>query len=70
MFHSHEQGILDLHEGIDIAISDTIEKCGSMMWLDFKLDDNPVMFQFHDERKRKGIAIKLLKHIQIDKAEE
>ena len=64
LFHSHEPGILDLHEGKDIAINDTIEKCGSRMWLDFKLYDNPVMFQFHDERKRKDIAIKLLKHIQ------
>ena len=64
LFHSDEPGILDLHEGRDIAINDTIEKCGSMMWLNFKLDDNPVMFRFHDERKRKDIAIKLLKHIQ------
>ena len=29
LFHSHEPGILDLHEGKDIAINDTIEKCGS-----------------------------------------
>ena len=70
LFHSDEPGILDLHEGKDIAINDTIDKCDSMMWLDFKLDDNPVMFQFHDERKRKDLAIKLLKHIQSDKAEE
>ena len=64
LFHSHEPGILDLHEGKDIAINDTIEKCGPMMWLDFNLHDNPIMFQFHDERKRKDVAIKLLKHIQ------
>ncbi|RKU06691.1 hypothetical protein C6503_25635 [Candidatus Poribacteria bacterium] len=70
LFHSDEPGILNLHEGRDIAISDTIDKCSSMMWLDFKLDDNPVMVQFYDERERKDIAIKLLKHIQIDKAEE
>ena len=68
LFHSDEPGILDLHEGIDIAINDTIEKCGSMMWLDFKLYDNPVMVQFHDERERKDIAIKLLEHIQRDKS--
>ena len=68
LFHSDESGILDLHEGIDIAISDTIDKCGSMMWLIFKLEDNPVMV--YEDRKRKDIAIKLLKHIQIDKAEE
>ena len=68
LFHSHEQGILDLHEGIDIAINDTIDKCGSMMWLDFKRYDNPVTFRFHDEKKRKDIAIKLLEHIQIDKS--
>ena len=70
LFHSHEPGILDLHEGRDIAINDTIEKCSSMIWLDFKLYDNPVMYQFHDERERKNIAIKLLEHIQIDKAKE
>ena len=64
LFHSHEPGILDLHKGKDIALNDTIEKCGSMMWLDFNCHDNPIMFQFHDERKRKDIAIKLLKHIQ------
>ena len=68
LFHSDEPGILDLHEGIDIAINDTIDKCGSMMWLDFKRYDNPVTFRFHDERERKDIAIKLLKHIQIDKS--
>ncbi len=66
LFHSHEPGILDLHEGKDIAISDTIEKCGSMMWLVFKLSDNPVMV--HEHKKRKDDAIKLLKHIQIDKS--
>ena len=70
LFHSHEPGILDLHEGRDIAINDTIEKCSSMIWLDFKLYDNPVMYQFHDERERKNIAIKLLEYIQIDKAKE
>ena len=37
MFHSHEPGILDLHVSKDIAIKDTVEKCGSMMWLDFNL---------------------------------
>ena len=66
LFHSDEPGILDLHEGRDIAINDTIEKCGSMMWLDFKLCDNPVMYQFHDERERKNIVIKLLEHIHIN----
>ena len=66
LFHSHEPGILDLHEGKDIAINDTIEKCGSMMWLDFKLYDNPVMV--HEHRKRKDDAIKLLEHIQNDKS--
>ena len=66
LFHSDEPGILDLHEGIDIAINDTIDKCGSMMWLDFKLHDNPVMV--HEDRKRKDDAIKLLEHIQIDKS--
>ncbi len=70
LFHSHEPEILDLHEGRDIAINDTIDKCSSMMWLDFKLYDNPVMYQFHDERERKNIAIKLLEHIQIDKGKE
>ena len=65
LFHSHEPEILNLHEGKDIAIKDTIEKCSSMMWLDFKLYDNPIMV--HENRKRKNIAIKLLKHIQIDK---
>ena len=65
LFHSNEPGILDLHEGKDIAIKDTIEKCSSMMWLDFKLYDNPIMV--HEDRKRKNIAIKLLKHIQINK---
>jgi phage terminase large subunit len=64
LFHSHEPEILNLHEGKDIAINDTIEKCGSMMWLDFNCHDNPIMFQFHEERKRKDVAIKLLKHIQ------
>ena len=68
LFHSHEPGILDLHEGRDIAISDTIDKCGSMGWLTFKLEDNPVMV--YEDRKRKDIAIKLLEHIHIDKAEE
>ena len=68
LFHSDEPGILDLHEGRDIAINDTVEKCGSMVWLDFKLHDNPVMV--HEDKKRKNDAIKLLKHIQIDKAEE
>lgn len=62
MFHSCEPGILDLHEGIDIAINDTIDKCGSMRWLDFKLDDNPVMV--YEDKRRKDIAIELLKHIQ------
>ena len=66
LFHSHEPGILDLHEGIDIAINDTIEKCGSRMWLDFKLYDNPVMV--YEDKKRKDDAIKLLEHIQIDKS--
>ena len=66
LFHSDEPGILDLHEGIDIAINDTIDKCGSMMWLDFKLYDNPVMI--HEHKKRKDDAIKLLEHIQIDKS--
>ncbi len=66
LFHSDEPGILDLHEGRDIAINDTVEKCGSMMWLDFKLHDNPVMV--HEDRKRKNDAIKLLEHIQIDKS--
>ena len=61
LFHSHKPGILDLHEGKDIAISDTIEKCGSMMWLDFKLNDNPIMV--YEDSERKNIAIKLLKHI-------
>lgn len=41
LFHSHEPGILDLHVSKDIAIKDTIEKCGSMMWLDFNFHDNP-----------------------------
>ena len=68
LFHSDEPGILDLHEGKDIAIKDTVEKCGSMMWLDFKLHDNPIMV--HEDSKRKDDAIKLLEHIQIDKAEE
>ena len=65
MFHSDEPDILNLYEGKDIAIKDTIEKCGSMMWLDFELYDNPIMVREH--RKRKDDAIKLLKHIQIDK---
>ena len=68
LFHSHEPGILDLHEGRDIAINDTIEKCSSMIWLDFKLYDNPVMV--YEDKKRKDDAIKLLEHIQIDKAKE
>ena len=63
MFHSRESGILDLHEGVDIAINDTLDKCGSIMWLDFKLYDNPVMV--YEDLKRKNIAIKLLKHIHI-----
>ena len=42
LFHSHEPGILDLHVSKDIAIKDTIEKCGSMMWLDFSFHDNPI----------------------------
>ena len=62
LFRSHEPGILDLHEGKDIAINDTIDKCGSMMWLDFKLYDNPVMV--YEDKRRKNIAIELLKHIQ------
>ena len=62
LFHSHEPGILDLHKGKDIAINDTIEKCGSMMWLDFNCHDNPIMV--HEHRKRKDDAIELLKHIQ------
>ena len=66
LFHSHEPGILDLHEGKDIAINDTIEKCSSMIWLDFKLYDNPVMV--YEDKKRKDDAIKLLEHIQIDKS--
>lgn len=66
LFHSNEPGILDLHEGIDIAINDTIDKCGSMMWLDFKLYDNPVMV--HEDKKRKDDAMKLLEHIQIEKS--
>ena len=66
LFHSDEPGILDLHEGIDIAINDTIEKCGSMMWLVFKLSDNPVMV--HEHKKRKDDAMKLLEHIQSDKS--
>ena len=57
-----------MHEGRDIAINDTIEKCGSMIWLDFKLSDNPVMV--YEDKKRKDDAIKLLEHIQIDKAKE
>ena len=61
LFHSHEPGILDLHVNKDIAIKDTVEKCGSMMWLDFKLYDNPVMYE---DQRRKNIAIELLKHIQ------
>ena len=63
LFHSHEPGILDLHKGRDIAINDTLEKCGRMTWLDFQRRDNPIVCRFHEERKTKDIAIKLLKHI-------
>ena len=62
LFHSHEPGILDLHKGRDIAINDTLEKCGTMGWLDFKSYDNPVMV--YEDQRRKNIAIELLKHIQ------
>ena len=61
MFHSHEPGILDLHVSKDIGIKDTVEKCGSMMWLAFKLYDNPVMV--YEDQRRKNIAIELLKNL-------
>ena len=64
LFHSYEPEILNLHEGKDIVIKDTIEKCGLMMWVDFTFNDNPVIYE---HKKGKDIAIKLLRHIQIYK---
>ena len=62
LFNSYEPGLLSLHQTQDIAIRDTVEKCSSMLWLDFGLHDNPVMV--YEVEERKNIAIELLEHIQ------